>query len=107
MAEGKNEEKGRLRKTLETARHRIEGSVEKATGTQFRKHFEEFTEAVTTVSLGIHRDQSELGDRVSALEQSQRQPVTHSAGTRVAMWALGASIGALTLGAVALVLAVL
>lgn len=107
MGEEKNGEKGRLRKTIETARHRVQESVEKATGAQFRRQFEEFTDAVTTVSLGIHRDQAELGDRVSALEHSQRQPVMRSAGTRVAMWALGASIGALILGAVAIFLAVL
>lgn len=103
----KEEERGRLRRTFDSTRQRIGETTERATGAQFRKRFEEFTEAVTSVVLGIHRDQAELKDRLTSLEDPQQRSVTPSGGMGMVIWALGVSFVALTLGIVAVILAVL
>jgi len=58
-----------LRGTLGTARQAVTRSFDRLTGAEFRRQFQEFTNVVTTTVLGIHRDQSELRDRVTRLEQ--------------------------------------
>ena len=72
-----------------------------------RKRFEEFTEAVTTTILGLHRDQTDLTRRVDELEESlktQPQPRRISGN---AIWAVGASTVAIAVSIVALVLVVI
>ncbi len=68
-AEG-NADSGRLRDTLSSARQAFGSSFDRLTGAEFRRQFEEFSNVVTTTVLGIHRDQSELSDRLTQLEQT-------------------------------------
>src|SRR5438132_8647486 len=57
-------------KHLESARETVSESVDKLTGTEFREEFEKFTDAVTRVVLGIHRDQAELRAQLGRLEKA-------------------------------------
>lgn len=102
--EGK--EKGSLRKTFDSARQVIGKSVDKATGTEFRRQFEEFTDAVTTTVLGIHRDQSELRARLSKLEDSKPAETSQPETPTLVMWAFTLSLLAVVLSSAALVVAV-
>ena len=61
----------RLRDTLVSARQTFGRSFDRLTGTEFRRQFEEFSNVVTTTVLGIHRDQSELNNRLTRIEQTQ------------------------------------
>lgn len=56
-------------KHLESARETVGESVDKLTGAEFRVEFERFTDAVTKVVLGIHRDQAELRAQFGHLEK--------------------------------------
>ena len=62
---------GRLSDTFVSARQAFGRSFERLTGAEFRRQFEEFSNVVTTTVLGIHRDQSELSDRLARIEQTQ------------------------------------
>ena len=65
-------------KHLESARETVGESVDKLTGAEFREEFENFTDAVTKVVLGIHRDQAKLRAQLGRLEKAvtelQAQP---------------------------------
>ena len=52
----------RIRGAARGARDRVTGAADTITGVQFRRQFEEFTNAVTRTVVGVHRDQSELRD---------------------------------------------
>ena len=62
-------ESGRLRGTFVSARQAFGKSFDHLTGAEFRRQFEEFSNVVTTTVLGIHRDHSELSDRLAKMEQ--------------------------------------
>lgn len=56
-------------KHLESACETVGESVDRLTGAEFRVEFEKFTDAVTKVVLGIHRDQAELRAQFERLEK--------------------------------------
>jgi hypothetical protein len=56
-------------KHLDSARETVSESLDKLTGSQFREEFEKFTDAVTKVILGVHRDQAELRAHVGRLDK--------------------------------------
>ena len=62
---------GRLSDTFVSARQAFGRSFDRLTGAEFRRQFEEFSNVVTTTVLGIHREQSELSDRLARIEQAQ------------------------------------
>ena len=74
MADENLEEKAKnkgLRGTLGSAREAIGGSLDKLSGAEFRRQFEQFTTVVETTVVGIHRDQQELSKRLENLEKSK------------------------------------
>ena len=62
---------GRLSGTFISARQAFGRSFDRLTGTEFRRQFEDFSNVVTSTVLGIHRDQSELSDRLTKIEQTR------------------------------------
>ena len=91
-----------LRGTFRSARQAFARSLDRVTGAEFRRQFEEFTNVVTTTVLGIHRDQSELGERLARVEHSTKaEPSTPS--QKLVMGAFIFSLAAVILGVVALV----
>ena len=63
---------GSVRQGVRVARERAVGTADTITGVQFRRQFEDFTDAVTTTVVGVHRDQEELQERTDKLEQNQK-----------------------------------
>lgn len=61
----------RIRGAARGARDRVTGAADTITGIQFRRQFEEFTDAVARTVVGIHHDQSELRDGLVSLEENQ------------------------------------
>ena len=90
---------GRLSGTFVSARKAFGRSFDRLTGTEFRRQFEEFSNVVTSTVLGIHRDQSELSDRLARIEQTR--PSNPSANKLVKA-AFVFSLVAMILGIVAL-----
>jgi thioredoxin reductase len=58
----------RLRGAVRGTTERVTGAADTITGVQFRKQFEDFTDAVTTAVVGVHRDQADLRERLAKLE---------------------------------------
>ncbi len=58
----------RLRETVRATGEGITGTADTITGVQFRRQFEDFTDAVTTTVVGVHRDQEKLQERTDKLE---------------------------------------
>ncbi len=58
---------GRMRQGFDAARGRAVSAADTVTGVQFRRQFEDFTEAVTTAVVGVHRDNEELKDQTDQL----------------------------------------
>ena len=83
-----------LRGTFASARQAFARSFDRVTSAEFRRQFEEFTNVVTTTVLGIHRDQSELRERLTRVEHSTTRKLVVGA-----IFSLAATI----LGVVALV----
>ncbi len=54
---------------LDSARQTVRTSSEVLTGADIRQ-FDEFTDAVTRVVLGLHRDQADTAQRLTTIEQS-------------------------------------
>ena len=54
-----------------SARQAFGRSFDRLTGTEFRRQFEDFSNVVTSTVLGIHRDQSDLSDRLTRIEQTR------------------------------------
>lgn len=72
---------GGLSGTFGSARQAFGRSFDRLTGAEFRRQFEQFSNVVTTTVLGVHRDQSELSDRLAILEQTR--PLAPSANRLV------------------------
>ena len=75
MQEGEVERLGirnRLRQAVGAAGERAMGAADTVTGVRFRRQFEDFTDAVTTAVVGVHRDQADLRDRVERLETAKQ-----------------------------------
>ncbi len=70
--EGSSDKKGRLRKAVNTAKEAVAKRVDVATGTEFRKDFEEFTDAVTTSVVGMHGDIKEIASRLDHLDSESQ-----------------------------------
>lgn len=62
----------RLRDAVGSVGETVTGTADTITGLQFRKQFEDFTDAVTTAVVGVHRDQKDLRERVDALETARQ-----------------------------------
>lgn len=71
-----------LRGTFGSAREVIGGSLDKVSGTAFRRQFEQFTNVVETTVVGIHRDQSELDKRLENTERLMKAAQTTVDGIR-------------------------
>jgi hypothetical protein len=56
-------------KHLASTRDTVSESFDKLSGAQFREEFERFSDAVTKVILGIHRDQAELRAQLGRLDK--------------------------------------
>ena len=65
-----DEEPGRLRGALSSARQGFTRSFDRLSGAEYQRQFEEFTNVVTTAILGVHRDQSELAENLTQVEHS-------------------------------------
>lgn len=61
----------RLRDAVGSVGETVTGATDTITGLQFRKQFEDFTDAVATAVVGVHRDQGDLRERVDALESAR------------------------------------
>jgi len=92
-----------LRGTFDSARQAFTRSFDRLTGTEFRRQFEEFTNVVTTTVLGIHRDQSELRERLARVEHSTQAEPSTRPNQKLVMWAFILSLVAVILGVAALV----
>ena len=57
----------RLRGVAGRVSERATGTADTITGVRFRQQFEDFTEAVTTAVVGVHRDQAEMRERMDGL----------------------------------------
>ena len=62
-------ERAGLSEQLDSARQTLQRSGEVITGADIRQ-FDDFTDAVTRVLLGLHRDQDVMAKRLAQLEQS-------------------------------------
>ncbi len=59
---------GSVQQGVRVDRERAVGTTDTITGVQFRRQFEDFTDAVTTTVVGVHRDQEELQERTDKLD---------------------------------------
>ena len=66
----------RLRETVRAAGEGVTGTADTITGVQFRRQFEDFTDAVTTAVVGVHRDQAELRNQLDELENARKSDNT-------------------------------
>ena len=66
----------RLRDAVGSVGETVTGTADTITGLQFRKQFEDFTDAVTTAVVGVHRDQGDLRERVDELESARQSDPT-------------------------------
>ena len=95
-----------LRGTLGSARDAIGGSLDRVSGTEYRRRLEQFTDVVQTTVVGVHRDQQELDKRLQKLEhQTPAEPAAPPVQRRVLV-ALVISVVAAILALVALLVAV-
>ena len=110
----------RIRGAARGARERVTGAADTVTGVQFRRQFEEFTNAVTRTVIGVHQDQNDLkvaqadlGTKQTALEAQQtalrteqeklRQEFEKFRDPRMLIFCFGAiAVAALVLGIIAL-----
>ena len=58
---------------FQAARQAVGRSFDRVSGTESRRQFEEFSSVVTTTVLGVHRDQTDLRQRVEELEHMAQQ----------------------------------
>ena len=94
-----------LRGTLGSARDAIGGSLDRVSGTEYRRQLEQFTDVVQTTVVGVHRDQQELDKRLQKLEQpTPAEPAAPPAQGCVVV-ALVISVVALVISVVAAILA--
>ena len=84
-----------------SARRAFESSYERVTGAEYRRQFEEFTNVVSTAILGVHRDQSELRDRLDSIGSSQHEE--SSAVSSIWKWTLAVALLALFISLIALI----
>ena len=56
MNEEQDGSEARRRNPLRSASERVRGSIDRVTGTEFRRQFDEFTDAVTAVIVGLDAD---------------------------------------------------
>ena len=87
-------------------------SFDRLTGAEFRRQFEEFTNAVSTTVVGVHRDQEELGRRLEEYQSENSSRVSHFEFQRtrqyriyqlLALVAILLSFAAVIIGVIALV----
>ena len=109
-----NDRPGLLRRFARGARDRTAGTIGAVTGAQYRRQFEEFTDAVTTTVVAVHQDQVQFKKRAEELEAAHRDHIQRLEGLETAHHAyilriqtvgviLGAGVlSALLLGVIAL-----
>lgn len=68
----------RLREAMETTGERVTGTADTITGAQFRRQFEDFTDAVTTAVVGVHRDNSETQRNLAELDSKVERGQTET-----------------------------
>ena len=94
---------GRLTSDIVSARQAFGRSFDRLTGTEFRRQFEEFSNVVTSTVLGIHRDQSELSERLAKIEQTRS---SNTSASKLVKATFVFSLVAVILGIVALALVI-
>ncbi len=80
-------ERGGMAEQLNSAQQGLQRSGEVLTGADVRR-FDEFTDAVTRVALGLHRDQAEMHELLARLEEAVneiRESHTEMAGRLAAL----------------------
>lgn len=87
-----SEKINRLQGALGSARDAVSGSVDKISGTAYRRQFEQFSKVVETTVVGVHRDLQELAKRVEALENVDAAPSTPDFSKKIFIAALAISI---------------
>ena len=65
---------GRLQQAVGAVGERVTGTADTITGVQFRRQFEDFTDAVTTAVVGVHRDQADLRNELENARKSDNTP---------------------------------
>ena len=95
-----------LRGTFGSARDAIGSSLDKVSGTEYRRQLEEFTNVVQTTIVGIHRDQQELDKRLADLERSTAAARAIAPSPKRIVVALIFSVTAVVLAVSAVVLVV-
>ena len=92
-----------FRDAFESAGKSLGKVFDKATGAEFLRYFEEFTDAATTAIIGIHRDQIEIRKLLSKLESLRPPETPRPLTSGLSLWSLILSLIALALSIVALV----
>jgi hypothetical protein len=100
-----------LRDIAGAARETLGRSFDRISGAEFRGQFEDFTNAVSTTVVGVHRDQAEIVKKFDELQKeisdlaSSMEP-QHSQWYRIhtlpALMSLILSVGAVVIGVIAL-----
>lgn len=100
---GEEEEREGIKKFLEGLKQKAGTGYDKVTGAEFRKQFEEFTAAVTTVVLGIHSDQRELRERLIRVESARSEKTARNKASMMVISALIISILGFVLSVIAII----
>ena len=88
---------------FQTARQAVGRSFDRVSGTESRRQFEEFSSVVTTTVLGVHRDQSDLRQRVEELERITEQMPPAPLVQKLIICLVTLAAAAVVLAAIALV----
>ncbi len=92
-----------LRGTFGSAREALGSSLDKISGTAYRRQFERFTNIVETTVVGVHRDQIELNRRLEKIERSTPAKPSAPPTQKLVMAAVVFSLIAAILAAASLV----
>ena len=88
---------------FQAARQAVGRSFDRVTGTESRRQFEEFSSVVTTTVLGVHRDQSDLRQRVEELERMTQQMPPAPLVQKLIICLVTLATAAIALAAIALI----
>lgn len=100
-----NESRGRLRDRIGSAREGVRSSVDRLSGAEFRREFEQFTEAVTTAIVGLHGDATEMRGKMELIERQRNSAEEARKPGRLTLVALVVSMLAVLLAVASFVLA--
>ena len=99
-----NETKGGFRERIGSAREGVRSSVDRVTGAEFRREFEQFTDAVTTAMVGLHGDVTEMRGKMELIEGQKNLAEEERKPGRLPLVTLVASMLAVLLSVASFVL---